>query len=436
MNEQDVLRGFGAVAISMTLVIAGLALACCTVQQSQGQQGESPTSSPIAVTMTPSAPNQVANSATVTPTETLPPLCTFGGEDAPATTDSMLDAYVFSEPQVVLTHKVAIKIIEWLPDNRHLLIKRQISDQTSREYVEIFDTQTGEIQRYGETRYSGTEPVWLQAEQAVAYIDFTLDDQRTLYISRGGDAIEQAATNIASRHLARMSDGRQVIYFIATDRGQPQVFDLTQVQTTALQVNLHLPVEETAMPDYKAQYQIAPHPDGNQIAFYNNSAFYLADTANERVCEIDLGEYGGRKHWALSAHWSPDGRYLAAFVVIGEPIVPFIHLTLVDMLTGEQRLVDIDNDHLYALAWSPNSRDFLLLAQDPETDHQHKLYLVDAVTGDTRPVLENSSFINSGFKGVAWSQTGQIALTCPTIMPVSPTIAEGQLCIITIGANQ
>ena len=364
------------------------------------------------------------------------PMCVFDQQAVSPTAESRLDNYVLSEPRVVLTHAVAIEIVEWLPDNHQLLIKRQISDQTSREYIEVFDTQTGKIQRYGETRYSGTEPTWLPAEQAVAYIDFTLDDQRTLYISRGEQVIEEAGTNVTSRHLARALNGRQVIYFTATDRGQPQVFDLVQTRATVLQANLHLPVEETTIPDYRAQYQITPHPDGKQIAFYNNNAFYLANTTNGQVCEVDLGTYSGRKQWALSAYWSPDGRYLAAFVVMGEPIVPFIHLTLVDMLTGERRLVDIDNDHLYALAWSPNSRDFLLLGQDPETDHRHKLYLVDAVTGDSRLILKDYPFINSGFKGVIWSQTGQIALTCPTIMPASPTIAEGRICIIMIGANQ
>ena len=365
------------------------------------------------------------------------PMCTFDQRIISSTTESMLEAYVFSEPQVILTHTVAIRIVEWLPNNRQLLIKRQISDQTSREYIEVFNTQTGEIQRYGETRYSGAEPTWLPAEQAVAYIDFTPDDQRTLYISHGEQAIEDVDSNVVGRHLARMADGRQVIYFDATTKGQPQVFDLVQTQKASFQVDLRLPTIEATPPDYRAQYRIAVHPNETQIAFYNNNAFYLSDIASGQVCEIDLGMHSGRKQWAVSAHWSPDGRYLAAFVVIGKPIVPFIHLTLVDMLTGEQHLIDMNNDHLYALAWAPSSRDFLLLGQDPETEHRHELYLVDAVTGNTRLVLENYPFMFTAFHGVVWSSTGQtIALSCPIIDSMNSKVTQRQLCIITVGVKQ
>jgi hypothetical protein len=363
-------------------------------------------------------------------------MCVFDQQFVPPTSESMLEEYILFNPQVVLTHPVAIEVVEWLPDNQRLLIKRQISEQTSREYIEVFDATTGQIQRYGETRYSGAEPLWLPTEQAVAYIDFTEDDERTLYINRGIQASEIIVAQVASRHLARLAEGQQVVYFDVTIQEQPQVLEVLPARKAALSANLYLPVPEAITSDYWARYQIAPRPNGTQVAFYNNDAFYLADAVNGQVCEIDLGTHSGRKQWALSAHWSPNGRYLAAFVVIGEPIVPFIHLTVVDMLTGAQRLIDVNNDQLYALAWAPNGRDFLLVGQNLEVEHRHKLYLVDAVTGDFRSVLEDYPFINSGFKGAVWSQTGQIALTCPTIQPVSPIIAEGRVCVIEVGVPQ
>ena len=439
MKNKVLTKLIGAATIIIVLVV-GIQIGS-KINQGRVSLGAPVPPSPTRDKITPS-PTQTS---TAKATETLLtafsvsqiPMCTFDQRVVSPMAESMLEAYVFSEPQVVLTHTVAIKIVEWLPDNQRLLIKRQISDQTSREYIEVFDTQTGEIQRYGETRYSGAEPIWLQAEQAVAYIDFTPDDQRTLYISRGEQAIENVDSNVIGRHLARMANGRQVIYFDATTRGQPQMFDLVQTRKASFRTDLRLPAIEATLPDYRAQYRIAVHPNETQIAFYNNSAFYLSDIASGQVCEIDLGMHSGRKQWALSAHWSPDGRYLAAFVVIGKPIVPFIHLTLVDMLTGEQHLIDMNNDHLYALAWAPSSRDFLLLGQDPETEHRHELYLVDAVTGNTRLVLENYPFMYTAFHGVVWSSTGQtIALSCPIIDSMNSKVTQRQLCIITVGVKQ
>lgn len=365
------------------------------------------------------------------------PMCIFDQLVAPPTSESMLEEYIFPDPQVVLTHTVAIEVVEWLPDNQRLLIKRQISEQTSREYIEVFDTATSQIQRYGETRYSGAEPLWLPAEQAVAYIDFAEDDARTLYINRGTPASESVADQVASRHLARLAEGQQVIYFDTVVQEHPQVLEVLPARKAEFSANLYLPVSEATTSDYGAQYQIEPRPGGTQVAFYNNDAFYLADAASGQICEVDLGTHSGHKQWALSSHWSPNGRYLATFVVIGEPIVPFIHLTVVDMLTGAQRLIDVNNDQLYALAWAPNGRDFLLVGQTPEVEHRHKLYLVDAVTGDSRLVLEDYPFMFTAFHGVAWSSTGQtLALSCPIVDSTNSKVIQRQLCIITVEIKQ
>ena len=373
----------------------------------------------------------------ITPTVPFqPPPCQLGRDSIPPQVAPLpLTAYEFSEPRIVLTHTSAIDIAGWLPDGHRLLITRRILQQP-RHYVEIFDVQTGETRRYGEGSAIGTlnganKPIWLDDEQAVAYADFSSDNQTVLRINRGeGELVEDAVTGLASPHLAASLDGSQAIYFSAEDKERPQVFDLAQSRTRSLAIDLHLPVQDTPSADYLAHYQIAPHPDGNQIAFYNNSAFYLADTSNGQACELDLGMYGGRKQWAVSAHWSPDGRYLAAFTVIGDPVFSFTDLALIDTITGERHSIDLEMRYFYTLVWDPNSRNALVIATDFSEQVLHRLYLVDVITGNYRPVLQDYPFRNSGNWGVAWSNQGYIALGCPVL--TSDRSLEGRLCIIAV----
>jgi Tol biopolymer transport system component len=329
----------------------------------------------------------------------------------------------------VLTHTSAIGIAGWLPDGQRLLITRLIPGQ-SREYVEVFDTRTGELQRYGERHSLPGKPVWLAAHQAVAFADVSPEKQVVLRISRGeAAAIETVASGLAGSFLGVSPDGRQVVFFTHAAPNQPETLDLAQRQRATLPVTLPL-----------TSYRISWHPQGHQIAFYNETGFYLADLPSGRVCEVDLGfeeseaRYG--KRWAFYARWSPDGRYLAALTTVGNPPVHFSDLTLINMTTGERRYLDLGLQYLYAIAWAPNSHDFLVVAKKGIDDSGlvlHGLYIVNAVTGDARQMLADHRFIGTGAWGVAWSSTGQaIALACPVVTPKEHLMTEGRLCIVSV----
>ncbi len=386
-------------------------------------------------TTTPSPPtNQPSTPVATALSQPLP--CQFGQAPAPPPiTPLPLTAYEFSEPRIVLTHTSAIDVAGWLSDGQRLLITRRVLGQ-ARHYVEVFDTRTGETRRYAEGTAIGTlngsnQPVWLDAERAVAFADFSPDGQTVLRISRGeGQPVENAATGLASPQLAAGVDGSQVIYFSAEDRERPQIFDLAQARTRSFAVDLYLPIQVTSRADYLTHYRIAPHPDGKRIAFYNHSAFYVADTSSGQVCELDLGMYGDRKQWASSAHWSPDGRYLAAFTVIGDPVFSFTDLVFIDTITGERHSIDLEMRYFYTLAWAPNSRNALVIANDFSEQVLHRLYLVDVITRNYRPVLQDYPLRNSGNWGVAWSNRGYIALGCPVL--TSDRSLEGRLCIIAV----
>jgi WD40 repeat protein len=397
---------------------------------------------PPPATYTPSptvAPSPTSPPPTLTPTPTLTPpipLCAFTANPAPGIPGPSLDAFVFSAPQVVLTHTSAIGVVDWLPDGERLLITRLVVPGPPEEYIDTFNVQTRELRRLGEWNVfsagSNPKPVWLDAEQVVVFGDI-INGQWVLSVSRGPDKV---VVDLASPYLAASPDGQLVVFFPETPGNGLQTLDVTQARRQDIPFTLPDPL--TPPPNRTDPYKVIWQPGGSRIAFYNNAGFYLVDVITGQICELDLGthmEVGDL--WAVAAKWSPNGRYLAALTTAGEPVVSSIDLTLLDIDTGEPRQVHLGYQYLHAMAWHPNSHALLVMAEagqgDPARANQYDLYLVDAATGDSRQMLAGHTFTLSGIYGAAWSPTGQeIALGCPAIEPTSGRIAEGRLCIISV----
>ena len=376
------------------------------------------------------------------------PPCLFAGQPVPAEPGPPFEAYRFSEPRVVLTHPSAIGIAGWLPDGQRLLITRLTPDQ-SGEYIETFNVKTGELQRYGEWQgfsiVSNPKPVWLASAQAVAFVDVSHNKQNVLLISRGeGLPLEEVVTGLTTSYLAVSSDGRRVVFFTAQDR--PEAFDVAQAQRQTFPFTLPLtPWQELSALGQQfgpEPYRAAWHPNGDQVAFYNDTGFYLADLPSGQICELDLGfekseaRYG--KRWTFHVQWSPNGRYIAALTTVGDPPVHFTDLTLIDMNTGERRYLNLGLQYLYAIAWAPNSHDLLVIAKKGTSENGlelHGLYFINATTGYAKEILADHQFvnINIGAWGIAWSPTGQaIALACPVVEPKEHLMIEGRLCIVSV----
>jgi WD40 repeat protein len=367
-------------------------------------------------------------------------LCAFG-PPAPPEPGPSLEAYVFSEPSVVLTHTSGIAIVGWLPDGQQILIIRTTLED--RDYIETFNVQTRQIQRYAERHsYSispGTKLAWLSSPKAVAFVDRTANGQDVLRISWGeGMSVREVGSNLTT-FLAASPDGNQVLFF-SWGAKQPQVYNLALDQTYLLPFFLPIlsPQDLLALGQIEGPipYQAIWHPNGDRIGFYNDTGFYLANLITGQICEINLGPHVDGKRWAVEARWSPDGRYLAARTTVGDPVVQFIDLTLIDTITGEQRHLDLGRQYISDMTWAPNSRDLLVAAESD--DHiRDLLYLVDAVTGDSRQILVNDSFVAAGYWGIAWSPTGQtIAVPCSTLKPSGASTEEGRVCTITVEVRQ
>lgn len=425
----------GALAIMLTLTFGGL------------QADEKPASqdfqSPIETPTPPGTP------ATPTVAPTPVPCCSFAARSAAAELATPLEAYRFSEPRVVLTHTSATGIAGWLPDNQRLLITRLMPEQ-SREYVEIFNVQTGELQRYGERHSFDAKAVWLTTTQAVAFVDVSSDRQVVLRISRGESGpVEEVVSGLAAPYLAASPDGRRVVFFTQVAQNRPEAFDATQAQRQTFPVTLPL----TSWQELSAlgqQYGPEPYratwsPSGNQIAFYNDTGLYLFDLPSGQICEVGLGfeeseaQYG--KRWTFYVQWSPNGRYLAALSAIGDLPVHFIDLILIDMNSGERRTLspglDLEQHYVYDFGWAANNQQLITLAQTETIQGRpiQKLYLIDVQTGDSRQVMPEYVFGGGTIESwqLAWAPNGQtLAVKCPTWFEVEPTILEDRICLISV----
>lgn len=426
---------FGALAIALVLTSRGSGRSVGSAPQAFQSPVEMSTPPPYPPPATPTPPG---SPSTPTAAPTPIPRCTFVASPASLEPGLPLEAYQFFEPKIVLTHPAAIGIAGWLPDGQHLLITRQLPDQ-SREYIEVFNISTSELQRYGERHSLPGKPVWLAALQAVAFADVLPDKQVVLQIRRGETApIGPSVSGLADSFLAASPDGQAVVFHQAVTH-QPEVLDVVQAQRQIFPALPLTPWQELSVlgQQYGPEpYQAVWSLSGNQIAFYNDTGLYLVDWPSGKICEVDLGFEEGEtrygKRWAFYAQWAPNGRYLALLTTIGDLPLKFSDLTILDTFTGKQSLISppayINSGHYYVqdMAWAPNSQVLAILATVAHRDGTtwEGLYLVDGEAGRTKHMLPHIVF-PAGDAGwnLAWSPNGNfLVVTC----------LYGPLCLIEV----
>jgi Tol biopolymer transport system component len=371
------------------------------------------------------------------------------GPPAPAQSEYPLETYRFSEPRIALTHPGAIGIAGWLPDGQRLLITRDVPG-TNRQTIDVLDVQTGELITYAEREGNSGKPVWLPALQAVAYLTLVAEKGEEqpiryhpeLWVSYGTPQQVERLTSDVWGALAVDPDGKRLWFFLRSEPDRLQVYDM---ETKSIQVApLDLaplrylkPGLEWAVRDRSPEFKMVWRPDGSQAVFYSQFWTFLLDLKTGQWCELAVGDYNAEAMdippWPLQAQWSPNGRYVA-FITTDSLQMPFrrTQLTVLDMETGERRTVspgpDIEPGRHYVagIAWAPNSQMLTVLATVEYRDGAtwEGLYLVEGVTGRSKPVLPHIVF-PAGDAGwdLAWSPKGNfLAVTC----------LYGPLCLVEV----
>jgi len=432
------LRLAGSVLAIAALAVLTIVLVLIVRGEQAKPQPISPAlQSPIA-TPTPVAPAPIP---TLAPTAI--ERCAFRASAASPVAGPSLDSYHFSEPQVVLTHTSAIGIAGWLPDGQRLLITRLIPPALTSEYVDTVDVTTGKLVSYGERHSFAAKPIWLASKHSVAMTDLVNQDIVLRINRQGGVPGVEPIPGLMSPYLAATSDGRRLAFLSKEADLWPQMFDtsLSQRQMLPFALPWISPAELLTLgqQDGPIPYQAAWLADGNRTAFYNDTGLYVVDLVASHICEIDLGTRMDGKRWAVDVQWSPNGRFLAALTTVGDPVVRFVDLTVIDMHTGETRLIKLGLQYLAAFSWDLDSHHLVVLAEAERSSraNQYDLYLVDIVTGDSRPVLQGYPLMFAGAYGIAWSPMGKaVAVACPGVDSTSGAISEGRLCIIRVEVKQ
>jgi len=445
------LLALGVLAITLALTFRGLQKEAKPASQAFQSPIETPIPSPYPPSATPPSPGP--------PTAPVPP-CTFEGQPAPVEPDFTLEAYQFSEPQIVLTHSAAIGIAGWLPDGQRLLITRDVPG-TNRQTIDVLDVQTGELTTYAEREGSSGKPVWLPTLQAVAYLTLVAEEGREqpiryhpeLWVSYGTPQQVERLTSDVEGTPAVDPDGKRLWFFLRSEPDRLQVYDM---ETKSIQVApLDLaplrylkPGLEWAMRDRSPEFKMAWRPDGSQAVFYSQFWTFLLDLKAGQWCELSLGDYKPEAMdippWPLQAQWSPNGRYVA-FITADSLQAPFrrTQLTFLDMETGGRRTLSPGPDiepgrhYVHDIAWAANTQQLIALAQTETVQGRpiQKLYLIDAPTGDTQQVMPDYIFGGGAIEGwqLAWSPNEQtLAVKCPTWLKTEPTIVEDRICVLSV----
>ena len=455
MNKFNLLAGRAGWLALLVVLLAG----CVAVSTQETATTPLDTLTPAVTQIPPPATYTPSPTAALSPTlspatmmetpasESSIPLCTFASDAAPEVAGPSLDDYVFSDPRVVLTHTSAIGIVGWLPDGERLLISRRIP-QTNRRAIETFNTHTGELCLYAEQKNTG-QAFWLPQSQVVAFVDWEYVDKATgktrrdLWISQGTEQVQRLVEGIPLSSTIIEPSG-YLILFTEVARSLPETSDAIHQFFPVLSMPIDpsqwqypkYPVE--VQPGYVLQQMSAARrPDGSQIAFYTDPFLFLVDAETDQACEVDLGRVGELPRWASYARWSSDGRYLAMRTTARLPgnLLPFSHLTVLDATNGKLYQPDLDIRYIWDIAWSPNSRHLMALGEIEVTQTGRpiqKLYLVDVLTKQWRPILPDQSFGGGAGPGsqLAWSSDGHnLAIECPLLDETERRI-EDRLCLI------
>jgi hypothetical protein len=367
-----------------------------------------------------------------------PPTCKFEGAMAgEPETPSRLEQFVFSEPKVILEGKPAIEIIEWLPDNQHLLL--HIRNQP-KQSIETLDTTTGQTQVYADNLQNARQIHWVAGENAIVYTDhktqeFSGVDQYSVRLSRGKGQQPQLL----------LEDAKQLQTETGTRQLPPEIakafnvydfpFDPEQWRYQKYPEDPHF-MESWA----EKKFAFSVSPDSSKAFFYGIPWLYLVDLKTGQPCEIDLG----KNIRATEVAWSPDSRLLAMLTTRTEypqELWPFSHLVFLNVETGEVYQPDLDILNIWEMAWASNSRYFIAMGETGTGEDSYlkqQLTLVDVLGKDSKIMLPDYVFggAQPGFQLALSPDNHELSVSCPMVTGKFVHGLTDAICLISTNLDR
>jgi Tol biopolymer transport system component len=237
------------------------------------------------------------------------------------------------------------------------------------------DTSTGEARPVAITRRGApTMPAPERVRLTSQFSDLALspDGRKVAFVARGeifaagaregGDATRVTTTAALESQPVWSKDSRQLVYASARDGGQQlYLYDFTTEQETALTTGTSV--------DFSPVFS----PDGASLAFLRDRReLRVIDLATKQERVLSTGTLGDSLQTPRPV-WSPDGQWLALFVV-GQKMFRNVELVPVD--GGTRRPVSfLANVFADAIAWSPDGT--YLLFNTRQRTEQGQLARVD-----------------------------------------------------------
>lgn len=375
-----------------------------------------------------------------------PPVCKFEGAMVKEPeTSSQLDRFVFSEPKVIFSREAPIEIIEWLPDNRRLLV--HVRNQT-KQSIETVDTTNGASEVYADNLQNANQVHWVATENAVVYTEdktseFSGVDQFGVWLSRGKREPAQLLLEVGNDDLLRARGNAQKL-----PPGIARAFNLYDFPFDPEQWRYEKYPEDPYFLQSWSDVKFASlvSPDGSKAVFYGVPWLYLVDLKTNQPCEVDLGKYMQTYYTeqgllrVFDALWSPDGKLLAMRVTVDfrGQLMHFNKLVILNTVTGELYRPEVKWSHIWDIQWFPDSRYLVVMGFSEEIDQpqlNEQIGIVDSLTQEFRLMLPNHVFAQgsqTGFQLALSSDGKNLTVNCPIISDKYPLGLKGQVCLIPI----
>ena len=316
-------------------------------------------------------------------------------------------------------------IANWLPDNQRLLVT---TGDASFGTISTINSTNGEIQHFADRIDIPSQPVWLENEKAVMFIDVA-EEGWEAKLSRGeNDSVETVQTNLASAHLSLNPELQEATTLLP---GMPPVSlistgEIKQLFDEKSQIGL------SSIPfSSDDAYKFAWSSNGRWLAQYSIHGFLLSDMETKHTCLLDLGnvaEQGNR--WGIDAQWSSDNRYLGIITAVNYPgqLVSSTELTIVDFQNGLIQVFkhNASNGSWHDFVWSPYDHGIVAKIAVAQRDNVllDGLFFIDVANTSSSRLLPDTTFYAGIIgQGLSWSPNGKlIALTCP----------NGPLCLLDV----
>jgi len=346
------------------------------------------------------------------------------------------EPFTIPSPQVVITNTRGFRLVDWLPDNQHLLVTQSVSEipdgQDSPVYVgesiETVNTSSGATAQYVTSKLLGL-PSWYEANQSVIYVE-EIGEQRILQeVTAGTRSPNTLHTGLGSPFFNIHPDA---ITFI--DDADP-----VQLSEMALSDNRAISTMMPFLPlVYDSGITTARHvlgsPNGSYLALYDADDFMLANVVNNTACYLDqqfVESTNPEGAQIIQAEWSPNSRYLALVLNpdgVGS-LVSQTALVIIDTQTNEAKVIYAINSgsawnySIVDFAWSSNNTSLLVVGKvEAAPGANQRLNLVN-VENLTAQLGQEEFRIGHWGTSLNWSPDGsKIALNCPTE-------TEGRICI-------